>query len=111
MKIKNNKNNNGSTELSSQTLNIQYIKGAYNVLAGCLSRLVDANLTDSDYEFKGQEFGCTLFEDLPPAETKEAVLQPDFTYITSIHVLENHCMTELQEMSIIQDNMTTYHIH
>ena len=27
-------------------------------MAGFLSRLIDANLTDHHYEHKGQEFGC-----------------------------------------------------
>ena len=56
-------------ELSSYKLKIHYIKGMKNDLANCLTRLVDANLTDLYYETDGQVFGHTLFEDLPPYQT------------------------------------------
>ena len=46
-------------------MKIQYIRKAENVLADCLSRLVNAKLTDCNYEPKGQEFGCTIFKELP----------------------------------------------
>ena len=56
-------------ELSSYELETHNIKGTKNVLANCLSRHVDKKLTDHDYESKGQEFGCTIFKDLPPYST------------------------------------------
>ena len=58
-------NNNWYTEFSSYKLNIQYIIGAKNTLADCLSRLVYANFSDCDYKPKGQEFAWTLFNELP----------------------------------------------
>ena len=50
---------------SSYRLNIQHIKSTKNILAHCLSHLIDATLSECDYEPKGQEFGCTIFKDLP----------------------------------------------
>ena len=42
------------------------MKGNKIVLAHCLIRLVNANLTDHDYGPEGQEFGQTMFDNLPP---------------------------------------------
>ena len=42
--------------------------------------MVDAKLTDHNYESKGQEFGCNIFEELPP-------LNNDTTEIIAIDYL------------------------
>ena len=62
----NNKVNNWFIELCSYKLKIQLFKGTKNVLANCLSRLANTKQTDHNYEPKGQEFGCTIFEEIPP---------------------------------------------
>ena len=58
------------------------MNGAKNILADCLSRLVDTNVTDCDYEPKGQEIGCTLFDDPTPG-----LITQDSTDIHLINVL------------------------
>ena len=65
-------------------LNIQYINVTKSVLAYSLSILDYVNLTDHDYEPKGQEFGCTPFEHLPPVANSE-----NSTDTTSVNVLES----------------------
>ena len=64
-------------------MHIQYIKGIKTVLAGQLSRQVDASLTYFDYEPKGQEFRYTLCKELP------FISNADSTNMLSINVLDN----------------------
>ena len=50
--------------------------------------LVDANLTDYDHEPKGQEFGCKMFENLPPIVNTEGSSDT-----ISVNVLESTTKT------------------
>ena len=84
-KMENGKVNNWSIELSSHKLNIQYIKCTKVILGDYLFRLSDANLTDCNYEPKGEEFGCTQFQDLMPI-----VITEDSTNSVSVNVLETN---------------------
>ena len=59
------------------------IKG---MLADCQSRLVDGYLTNHDYESKGQEFACTLSEDLSPVSNTHDFNKRDD--IHDIHILD-----------------------
>ena len=79
----NNKVNITSTDLYSYKLNVQYIRGTKNILADCLSRLTDAYLTNCMYESKGQELGCTLFEELYPVNNTH-----DCVEVNTIDVLD-----------------------
>ena len=82
--MENNQVSNWSVELSLYNLNIKYINCRENILENCLPRLVDANLTECDYEPKAQDSGCVLFEDLSPIVNTEYS-----TAIISINVLES----------------------
>ena len=63
-----------------------------NILTDCLLRLVDKKITDHDYEPKGWEFGCTIFEDLPPILNNDTI-----TEINTIdHILDRPNLKELQ---------------
>ena len=47
------------------------VQGTRNVLADCLSRLVNAKLTDHDYKSKGQEFGILCLKNYPPISSTQ----------------------------------------
>ena len=91
-KTQNNKVNNWSCTLSSYKLEACYIKGTKSVLADCLSRLVDKELTDHNYEPKGQEVGCTIFEDQPPILNNDIIMEIN----TIDHILDGGNLKELQ---------------
>ena len=64
----NAKVNNWAVELESQNINFEFIAGKKNVLADTLSRLIEFNESIKlPEEEPGYEFGCTPFEELPPA--------------------------------------------
>ena len=57
-----------------------------------MSRLVNKKLIDCDYEPKGQEFSCTILEDLPPILNNVTI-----TEINTIdHILDRPNLKELQ---------------
>ena len=70
---------------------MQYIKGTTTILADCLSWLADANPTDCHHESKGQEFVCTLFEDLPSVSKTQDCADINNTDVldTEAHIIKN----------------------
>ena len=90
--MQNNKVNNWSIEVSSYKLETCFIKGTKNALAYCFVKTCRQKLTDHDYEPKGQEFGCTIYEDLPPIINNDTI-----TKINTIeHTLDRPNLKELQ---------------
>ena len=89
-KSENNKVNTWSIELSSYKLNIQYIKGAENVLANCLSLLVDAHLNDCDYEPKNKNLDVHYFEDLWPDSNNQDHIEMDDIHDLNVLDTETH---------------------
>ena len=72
----NTKVNNWAVELKSYNLKFEYIKGIKNTLTGTLSRLLEI---DPDValpaEPPGTEFGYNFFEELPPVEIGEIIVE------------------------------------
>ena len=72
----NTKVNNWAVELESYNLKFEYIKGIKNTLADTLSRLLEI---DPDValpaEPPGTEFGYNFFEELPPVEVGEIIVE------------------------------------
>ena len=55
---------------------------------------------------KSQEFGCTLYKELPLIENIDTIPQTDCMQIMSIHILEDHKTTELQDITKLQEQDT-----
>ena len=72
----NTKVNNWAVELKSYNLKFEYIEGIKNTLADTLSRLLEI---DPDVvlpaEPPGTEFGYNFFEELPPVEVGEIIIE------------------------------------
>ena len=72
----NTKVNNWAVELEAYNLKFEYIKGIKNTLADTLSRLIEI---DPDValptEPPGTEFGYKFFEELPPIEVSEIIVE------------------------------------
>ena len=72
----NTKVNNWAVELKSYSLKFEYIKGIKNTLTDTLSRLLEI---DPDValpaEPPGTEFGYKCFEELPPVEVGETIIE------------------------------------
>ena len=72
----NNKVKNWAVELKSYNLKFEYIKGIKNTLTDTLSRLLEI---DPDValpaEPQGTEFGYNFFEELPPVEVGEIIVE------------------------------------
>ena len=72
----NSKVNNWAIELESYNLKFEYIQGIWNTLADTLSRLIEI---DPDVtlptEPPGTEFGYNFFEELPPVEVGEIIVE------------------------------------
>ena len=71
----------------------------------CLSCLVDENVTEHDYEPKGQELGCTRFEYLPLFSHTQ-----DFTHMEFINVLdtEKHAVKDCKKGCLLQIHNTLH---
>ena len=64
-------------------------------------------MPNCDYEPKGQEFGCTLFEELPHVSGTE-----DSTDTTSINVLDNLTKdNETHDIKTLQKRMCTANVY
>ena len=63
----NSKVNNWAVEISPYRIKFEYIKGIKNTLADTMSRLIqiDPDIKLGNEE-EGREYGCTVFEELPP---------------------------------------------
>ena len=72
----NSKVNNWAVELKSYNLKFEYIQGIKNTLADTLSRLLEI---DPDVappaEPQDTEFGYNFFEELPPVEVGEIIVE------------------------------------
>ena len=72
----NSKVNNWAVELESYNLKFEYIQGIKNTLTDTLSRLLEI---DTDValpaEPQGTEFGYNFFEELPPVEVGEIIVE------------------------------------
>ena len=69
---RNSKVNNWAVELESYNLKFEYIQGIKNTLADTLSRLLEINL---DVVPQGTEFSYNFFEELPPVEVGEIIVE------------------------------------
>ena len=72
----NTKVNNWAVELKMYNLKFEYIQGIKNTLADTLSRLlqIDPDVALPE-EPPGTEFGYNFFEELPPAEVGEIIVE------------------------------------
>ena len=79
----NSKVNNWAVEISPFRITFEYIKGIKNTLADTMSRLIS---TDPDTELppedQGCEYGCYLFDPLPPIRTEDIFHIDDIPEIT-----------------------------
>ena len=68
--------NNWAVELESYNLKFEYIQGVKNTLADTLSRLlkIDPDVA-LPVEPPGTEFGYNFFEELPPTEVSEIIVE------------------------------------
>ena len=72
----NSKVNNWAIELKSYNLKFEYIQGIQNTLADTLSRLIEINPDVTlPTEPPGTEFGYNFFEELPPVEVGETIVE------------------------------------
>ena len=72
----NSKVNNWAVELESYNLKFEYIQGIQNTLADTLSRLIEINPdVILPMEPPGTKFGYNFFEELPPVEVHEIIVE------------------------------------